>query len=50
MEGGEALEHVAQRGGRCPIPANIQGQFGRRLWSSWRYPCSLQGGGGLDDL
>jgi len=22
-EGGETLEHVAQRGGRCPIPGNI---------------------------
>ena len=22
------LEQVAQRGGRCPIPGNIQGQFG----------------------
>ena len=28
-EGGEALAQVAQRGGRCPIPANIQGQVGR---------------------
>jgi len=25
-EGGETLERVAQRGGRCPIPGNIQGQ------------------------
>ncbi|KAK4823245.1 hypothetical protein QYF61_000212 [Mycteria americana] len=25
-EGGETLEQVAQRGGRCPIPGNIQGQ------------------------
>jgi len=28
-EGGETLEQVAQRGGGCPIPANIQGQAGR---------------------
>ena len=25
-EGGEMLERVAQRGGRCLIPGNIQGQ------------------------
>ena len=24
----ETLEQVAQRGGRCPIPGNIQGQVG----------------------
>ncbi|KAK4822058.1 hypothetical protein QYF61_008867, partial [Mycteria americana] len=30
-EGGEALAQVAQRGGRCPIPGNIQGQVG---WGS----------------
>jgi len=29
-EGGETLEWVAQRGGRCPIPGNIQGQAGQR--------------------
>jgi len=28
-EGGETLEWVAQRGGRCPIPGSIQGQVGR---------------------
>ena len=28
-ESGEALEQVAQRGGRCPIPGNIQDQVGR---------------------
>ena len=28
-EGGETLEQVAQRGGRCPMPGNIQGQVGR---------------------
>jgi len=28
-EGGETLEQVAQRAGRCPIPGNIQGQVGR---------------------
>jgi len=30
-EGGETLEDVAQRGGRCPTPGNIQGQAG---WGS----------------
>lgn len=29
-EGGEALEKIAQRGCRCPIPACVQGQAG---WS-----------------
>ena len=28
-EGGDTLEQVAQRGGRCPIPGNIQGRVGR---------------------
>jgi len=28
-EGDETLEWVSQRGGRCPIPSNIQGQVGR---------------------
>jgi len=28
-EGGEALAQVAQRGGRCPTPGNLQGQVGR---------------------
>jgi len=28
-EGGATLEQVAQRGGRCPIPGNIQGQIGQ---------------------
>ncbi|KAK4818261.1 hypothetical protein QYF61_009966 [Mycteria americana] len=28
-EGGETLQQVAQRGGRCPIPGNIQGQAGQ---------------------
>lgn len=27
-EGSGTLEEVAQRGGRCPIPGNIQGQAG----------------------
>jgi len=27
-ESGETLEHVAQKGGRWPIPGNIQGQVG----------------------
>ena len=29
--GGETPEQVAQRGGRCPVPGNIQGQAG---WGS----------------
>ena len=28
-EGGETPAQVAQRGGRCPIPGNTQGQVGR---------------------
>ena len=28
-EGGGTLAEVAQRGGRCPMPGNIQGQAGR---------------------
>jgi len=28
-EGSETLEQVAQRGGRCPIPGNLQGKVGR---------------------
>jgi len=28
-EGSETLEQDAQRGGRCPIPGNIQGQLGQ---------------------
>ena len=28
-EGAETLAQVAQRGGRCPIPGNTQGQVGR---------------------
>jgi len=37
--------HRLPRGGRCPIPGNIQGQvgWGSAAWSSWRCPCSLQG-------
>lgn len=27
----ETLKQISHRGGRCPIPRNIQGQFG---WSS----------------
>jgi len=30
-EGGETLGKTDQRGGRCPIPGNIQGQVG---WGS----------------
>jgi len=28
-EGSETLAQVAQRGGGCPIPGNIQGQVGQ---------------------
>jgi len=28
-EGGGTLAQVAQRGGQCPIPGNVQGQVGR---------------------
>ena len=28
-KGGATLDQVAQRGGRCPIPGNVQGQVGR---------------------
>ena len=28
-EGGEPLEQVVQRGGRCPMAGNIQGQVGQ---------------------
>jgi len=30
-EGGETLERVAQRDGKCPFPGNIHGQLGRAL-------------------
>ena len=51
-EGGETLAQVAQRGGRCPIPGNIQGQVGRGseqpdLVEDVPAHC---GGVGLDDL
>ena len=51
-EGDEALEQVPQRGGRCPIPGNIQGQVG---WASEipnlveDFPAHCRGVG-LDDL
>jgi len=51
-EGGETLEQVAQRGGRCPIPGNIHGQVG---WGS-EQPGLVKDvpvphrGVGLDDL
>jgi len=51
-EGGETLEQIPQRGGRCPIPRNIQGQIG---WGS-EQPCLVEDvpahcrGVGLDDL
>ena len=28
VKGGDALEQVAQKGGECPIPGDIQGQAG----------------------
>ena len=28
-EGGKTLEQVAQRGGRCPMAGNVQGQVGQ---------------------
>jgi len=51
-EGGETLAQVAQRGGRCPIPGNIQGQAGQGseqpdLLEDVAAYCS---GVGLDDL
>ena len=51
-ESGETLAQVPQRGGRCPIPGNIQGQVG---WGS-EQPGLVEGvpahcrGVGLDDL
>ena len=51
-EGGEALAQVAQRGGRCPIPGNIQGQVGRGFEQPDRVedvPAHCRGVG-LDDL
>ena len=41
-KGGEALEHVAQRGGGCPILRGTQGQALRTWWRTCRCPCSLQ--------
>ncbi len=51
-EGGRTLAQVAQRGGGCPIPGNIQGQVGRGseqpdLVGDVPAPCR---GVGLDDL
>ena len=51
-EGGETLKQVAQSGGRCPIPGNIQGQAGQDS----EQPDRVEGvpahcsGVGLDDL
>jgi len=51
-EGGETLTQVAQRGGRGPIPGNIQGHV---EWGS-EQPCLVEDvpaccrGVGLDDL
>ena len=28
-DSGATLDQVAQRGGRCPVPGNVQGQVGR---------------------
>ena len=52
LEGGETLQQVAQRGGRCSIPGNIQGHVG---WGSEQpdvvedVPAHCRGIG-LDDL
>ncbi len=51
-ESGGTLEQVAQRGGRCPIPGNIQGQVGRGSEQPdlvGDVPASCRGAG-LDDL
>ena len=49
-ESGETLRQVAQRGGRCPTPGNIQGQAG---WGS-EQPALVEDayctGVALDDL
>ena len=51
-EGGEALAQIAQRGGQCSIPGNIQGQVGQGS----EQPDLVEGvparcrGVGLDDL
>jgi len=51
-QGSETLEQVAQRGGKCPIPGNIQGQVG---WGSEQPDLVEDGpahcrGVGLNDL
>jgi len=51
-EGGETLERVARRGGRYPIPGNIQAQVG---WGSEEPDlveeiCAPCRGGGLGDF
>lgn len=46
-ESGEVLAQFAQRGGRCPVPGNIQGQVRQGFEQSdqvGRCPCSVQGG------
>jgi len=47
-EGGETLAQVAWRGGRCPIPGDIQGQAGRG--SEQPDPVKDGKGVGLDGL
>jgi len=50
--GGETLEQVAQRGGECPIPGNIQGRVGQdseQLDLLVDVPAHCRGVG-LDDL
>lgn len=41
-DGGEALEQVHQRGGRCFIPGDIQDQTEQGSEQPDRGPCSLQ--------
>ena len=45
-EGGETLEQVAQRGGGCPIPGNIQAQLSKVI----PLKVALLVAGGLDSI
>lgn len=44
-QGCEALAQVAQRGSRCPIPGDIQGQAGGAVSNliCCRHPCAVHG-------
>lgn len=51
-DGQKTLEEVAQIGGKCLIPENIQDQAGWcfwAAWSCWKYPCRCRAVG-VDDL